>query len=64
MTTMASIRIESWGSKFVVVGEFIGLTEIPRREFENYSEALREMAKIVQREEIRYETFTGRRPDR
>lgn len=64
MSTVASVRIESWGAKFVIVGEFSDMTVIPRQEFENYSDALHELAKVVQREEIRYATFIGRRLDR
>lgn len=60
MSTVVSLRIETWGEKFVVVGEFKGYTEIPRHEFENYGEALRELAKAAQREELRYEANTGR----
>lgn len=60
MSTIVSLRIETWGNKFVVVGEFKGYTEIPRREFESYKEALRELAKVAQREELRYESGIGR----
>lgn len=61
---VANVRIETWGDRFIVVGEFNGLTEIPRREFKTYAEALSELAKAVQREEIRYATSIGRRFDR
>lgn len=64
MSTIASIRIETWGEKFVVVGEFKGYSEIPRREFETYSEALRELAKAAQREELRYELNNRRGSNR
>lgn len=62
--TIVSLRIEEWGKKFVVVGEFRGYTEIPRQEFETYREALRELAKVAQREELRYESNIGRGVDR
>lgn len=58
--TIVSLRIETWDTKFVVVGEFQGYSEIPRREFESYGEALRELAKVAQREELRYESNIGR----
>lgn len=58
--TIVSLRIEEWDKKFVVVGEFKGYTEIPRREFTTYGEALRELAKAAQREELRYESNSGR----
>lgn len=54
--TIVSLRIETWGDKFVVVGEFKKHTEIPRREFDTYGEALKELSKIAQREELRYES--------
>lgn len=60
MSTIVSLRIETWGEKFVVVGEFTGYTVIPRREFDSYSEALRELSKVAQREELRYESNNGR----
>lgn len=60
MSTIVSLRIEEWGNKFIVVGEFRGYTEISRREFESYGEALRELAKVAQREELRYESGLGR----
>ena len=56
MSTIASVRIEAWGSQFVVVGAFHDMTEIPRQTFLTYREALKEMAKVVAREEIRYES--------
>jgi hypothetical protein len=62
--TIVSLRIEEWDKKFVVVGEFRGYTEIPRREFTSYGEALRELAKVAQREELRYEAGIGRNFDR
>lgn len=55
MSTIASIRIETWGDKFIVVGEFQGYSELHRREFLTYGEALRELAKAAAREEMRYE---------
>lgn len=55
MPTIVSLRIETWGDKFVVVGEFRNFSEVPRREFESYREALKELAKIAAREEMRYE---------
>lgn len=54
MSTIFSLRIETWGDRFVVVGEFDRHTLIPRREFETFSEALRELSKVAQREELRY----------
>ena len=54
MSTIASIRIESWDGKFIVVGEFARFMEIPPREFETYGEALSELAKVAAREELRY----------
>lgn len=53
--TIVNLRIEEWDKKFIVVGEFKGYTEIPRREFETYSKALHELSKVIQREELRYE---------
>lgn len=64
MSTLASVRIESWGGKFVVVGEFGRMTTIPRHEYDTYGEALREMSKILMREVMRYELNTGRNIDR
>lgn len=64
MSTIASLRIETWGEKFIVVGEFKGMTEIPRREFNTYQEALRELARAAAREELRYEARHDRRFDR
>lgn len=60
MSTIVSLRIETWGDKFVVVGEFQHYSEIPRREFKSYSEALKELAKVAAREELRYEINRGR----
>lgn len=54
--TVTSLRIEEWGGKFVVVGEFRQHIEIARREFDTYREALKELAKIVAREDMRYES--------
>lgn len=62
--TIVSLRIETWGNKFVVVGEFKGYTEIPRREYETYREALRELSRAAQREEVRYEHGIGSDPNR
>lgn len=59
MSTIVSLRIETWGDKFIVVGEFKGYTEIPRREFPTYREALAELAKVAAREELRHETRRG-----
>lgn len=61
MSTLASIRIDTWGKKFVVVGEFGNMTQIPRQEFDNYSDALAEFAKIAQREVLRYDAGIDRR---
>ena len=55
MSTIVSVRIETWGNKFIVVGEFGKMSEVPRREFDTYVEALKELVKAVLREEIRYE---------
>lgn len=62
--TIVSIRIETWGSKFVVVGEFQNHTVIPRREFDTYGEALKELSRVAQREELRYESNNRSRFDR
>lgn len=62
--TIVSLRIESWGGKFVVVGEFQNYTQIPRQEFGTYGEALRELAHVARREELRYETNHDRGLDR
>lgn len=64
MSTVASIKIESWGGKFVVVGEFGHMTAIPRHEYDTYGEALREMSKILMREVMRYEAGPSRGFDR
>jgi hypothetical protein len=61
MSTIVSLRIETWDDKFVVVGEFKGYSEIPRREFDSYTEALKELAKVAQREELRHEAGIDRR---
>ncbi len=55
MSTIVSLRIDTWGNKFIVVGEFEGHSAISRKEFDVYKDALRELWKIVQREEMRYE---------
>lgn len=60
MSTIVSLRIETWGDKFVVVGEFKGYSEVPRREFETYKEALKELSRVAQREELRHEHGIGR----
>lgn len=62
--TIVCLRIEEWGNKFVVVGEFARYTEIPRREFNTYGEALRELSKVAQREELRYANGIHRDFDR
>lgn len=64
MSTIVSLRIETWGDKFIVVGEFESHTAIPRREYETYSEALKELAKVAAREEIRYEINHSRSSNR
>lgn len=64
MSTLVSLRIETWGGKFVVVGEFDGYSSLSRREFETYREALHELWKVAQREEMRYEAGFSRRLDR
>lgn len=60
MSTVASIHIETWGGKFVIVGEFAKTTVIPRIEYNTYGEALKEMAKIIQREVLRHESGVDR----
>lgn len=64
MSTLASVHIETWDGKFVVLGQFDGLIEIPRLTFATYGEALKEMAKIVQREELRYASRSSNYPYR
>jgi len=64
MSTIVDLRIETWGDKFVVVGWFSGATQIPRREFDSYGEALKELAKSAAREEMRYESGIRRNLDR
>lgn len=64
MTTIASLRIETWGNKFVIVGEFENFMAIPRREFDTYREALQEFSRAAQREEKRYEAFNNRDTNR
>lgn len=60
MSTIVSVRIESWGGKFIVVGEFGKTVEIPRHECDTYGEALYELAKIARREVVRYESGIDR----
>lgn len=60
MSAITSLRIETWGEKFVVVGEFQKYTTVPRQEFDTYYDALKELARIAKREEIRYETYGHR----
>ncbi len=62
MSTLASVQIESWDGKFVVVGQFDNLIEVPRQTFATYKEALHEMGHIIQREEIRYASSVDRHP--
>lgn len=64
MSTIASVRIETWGGKFLVVGEFGRMTQIPRHEYDTYGEALREMSKVLMREVLRYEANPDRGLDR
>ena len=64
MSTVASLHIETWGGKFIVVGQFRGLTEIPRREYDTYGEALKELSRAAQREEVRYANNISRGIDR
>lgn len=64
MSTIASLCIETWGGKFIVVGQFRGLTEIPRREYDSYGEALKELSKVAQREELRHANNLSRGIDR
>lgn len=64
MSTIVSLRIETWGDKFVVMGEFNRYTSVPRREYETYSEALKELARVAQREELRHEHNLSRGLDR
>lgn len=63
MSAVTSLNIYTWEGKFVVVGEFGGMTAV-RLEFPTYREALREFTKMAQREEIRYEAGIGSYPDR
>lgn len=63
MSTIADLRIETWGDKYLVVAQFKGMLELPRQEFTHYKDALRELAKIAQREEIRYESHIGHGSD-
>lgn len=58
MSTIASIRVDTWGSKFVVVGEFGSFSEL-RREFASYGDAIEEMMRMAKREELRYATGAG-----
>ena len=53
--TVTSLRIEEWGGRYIVVGEFESHTEIHRKEFTTYLDALREMSKILGREVMRRE---------
>lgn len=58
---VAGLYIDAWGGKFVVVGEFGTFSQVPQREFSSYAEALVELAKIAQREALRYESGIDRR---
>jgi hypothetical protein len=60
MSTIANIRIETWGDKFVVTGEFERFSEIPIEKFDSYGEALKALAQVVKREEMRYESRVRR----
>lgn len=60
MSTIVSLRIETWGQKYIVVGEFEGHSSVSRRKFDTYKEALHELWKVAQREELRYESNNGR----
>lgn len=64
MSTVTSLRIETWGDKFVVVGEFSRLTSVTPHQFNNYGDALRELSKILMREVLRYEAGLSRGIDR
>lgn len=64
MSTAAIVRIETWGGKFVVIGEFGEMIAVPRREFDTYGEALKEMSRILMREVQKYETDIRRDADR
>lgn len=50
---VTTLKIEQWGNKFIVMGEFESHTEIHRREFDSYIEALEELSKMVCREVLR-----------
>ena len=63
MSRVTSLHIDEWGGKFVIVGEFDQHTVIPRREFDNKLDALRELSKIIQREVMRHEHSNDRRPN-
>lgn len=60
MSTIASLRIEEWGGKYVVQGEFQGHSAISRQVFDTYKEALNELSRMARREEIRYEFYDSR----
>lgn len=60
MSTIASVHIDEYGGKFIVVGQFGKMSMVSSPAFDNLRDALREMAKIIQREELRYESgFRG-----
>ena len=62
--TKATLRVEAWGDRFVVIGEFEGHSEISPIRFSNYGDALRELARIIGREVIRHESYPNRNSNR
>lgn len=52
----ASVYMETWGDKFIVVCNFNGLQMISNQEFKTYEEAIEEMGKQIGRELIRLGT--------
>lgn len=53
MPREASVYIETWDNKYVVVCNFRGLQIINNNVFNSYEEALADMARQIVREEIR-----------
>jgi hypothetical protein len=60
MATIARFYVETWGDKFIVVGEFLKHTLVSRIEFSTYGEAMNEISKLARREAIRDEADSGR----
>lgn len=63
MSTVASVFIDKKDGKYRITGDFLDV-EIWHQEFVTYLDALKELAKIIQREEIRYATSVSRHLDR